>query len=142
MPFGPFCYRTRHGVFLSSTPIREGGWFRWTSYPLVGVSPFLFHKLLGSVVRGAVPEGVFLVHYLHDVVLLSTDRALLPATQDEVAARLRRARFLVSTKSTLSPVQVSKSLGKIVNLKERFIWVHPFVFLQLMLTWLRLATRG
>ena len=105
-------------------------------------SPFLCQQLLGRVVQGAVPDGVFLVHYLDDFILLSANRMLLSMTTDEVAERIRRAGFLVSFKSTLTPVQVLKALGKVINLKERRIQVQPFVFLQLIVAWIRLATCG
>ena len=105
-------------------------------------SPFLCQQLLGKVVQGAVPDGVFLVHYLDDFILLSANIMLLSMTTEEVAERIRRAVFLVSLKSTLTPVQVLKALGKVVNLKERRIQVQPFVFLQLIVAWIRLATCG
>ena len=105
-------------------------------------SPFICQELLGRVVRGIVPEGVYLVHYLDDFILLSCDRDLLEGVTETVAVRIRQAGFLVSSKSTLSPVQVLQALGKVVNLRERFIQVQPFVFLQLMVAWIRLATCG
>ena len=80
------------------------------------------------------------MHYLDDFILLSCDRDLLEGVTETVAVRIRQAGFLVSSKSTLSPVQVLQALGKVVNLRERFIQVQPFVFLQLMVAWIRLAT--
>ena len=82
------------------------------------------------------------MHYLDDFILLSCDRDLLEGVTETVAVRIRQAGFLVSSKSTLSPVQVLQALGKVVNLRERFIQVQPFVFLQLMVAWIRLATCG
>ena len=92
--------------------------------------------------HGAVPHGVSLVHNLDDFILLFGNRMLLSMTDEEVAARMRRAAFLVSGKSTLKPVQVLKALGKIVNWKNRCIRAQHFVFLQLIVAWIRLATGG
>ena len=69
-------------------------------------SPNLCQELLGRVVRDVVPEGVYLVHYLDDFILLSDDRDLLESVTESVATRIREAGFLVSAKSTLRPVQV------------------------------------
>ena len=90
----------------------------------------------------AVPDGVYLVHYLDDFILLSSDRPLLTVTTQEIKDRIVRAGFVVSSKSTLTPVQVLQVLGKVVNLQERSIQVQPFVFLQLLVALLRLATGG
>ena len=105
-------------------------------------SLLICQELLDRVVRGIVPEGGFLVHYLDNFILLSCNRDLLEGLTETVAVRIRQAGFLVSSKSTLSPVQVLQVLGKVVNLRERFIQVQPFVFLQLMVAWMRLATCG
>ena len=67
---------------------------------------------------------------------------LLSMTTEEVAERIRRAGFLVGSKSTLRPVLLLKALDKVVNLKERRIQVQPFVFPQLIVAWIRLATCG
>ena len=105
-------------------------------------SPYICKELLGRVVCGIVPEVVYLVHYLDDCISLSCDRDLLEAVTATVATQIREPGFLVSSNSALSSVQVLQALGKIVNLKERFIQVQLFVFLQLMVVWLRLATCG
>ena len=115
-----FRFYTRQGGGLVSLDRLPFGW---------AFSPFICQELLGRVVHGIVPEGVYLVHYLDDFILLSCDRDLLEAVTETVALRIRQAGFLVSSKSTLSPVQVLQALGKVVNLRERFIQVQPFVFL-------------
>ena len=76
------------------------------------------------------------MHYLDDSILLSCDRDLLEGVTETVAVRIRQAGFLVSPQSTLSPARVLQALGKVVNLRERFIEVQPFVFLQLMVAWI------
>ena len=144
MHFGHSNCRGRPAEFLDFIPSRGGGGlvsldrlpFGWA------FSPFICQELLGRVVRDIVPEGVYLVHYLDDFILLSCDRDLLEDATEKVAVRIGQAGFLVSSKSTLSPVQVLQALGKVVNLRERFIQVQPFVFLQLMVAWIRLATCG
>ena len=105
-------------------------------------SPYLCQEILGRVVGDAVPDGVFLVHYLDDFILLSSDKPLLGSTTSRLKDRIVRAGFLVSAKSTLDPVQKLQALGKVVDLKERSIQVQPFVFLQFLVAWLRLATGG
>ena len=90
-----FRFYTRQGgglVSLDRLP------FEWA------FSPFICQQLLGRVVRGIVPEGVYSVHFLDDFILLSCDRDLLEGVTETVAARIRQAGFLVSSKSTLSPV--------------------------------------
>ena len=82
------------------------------------------------------------MHYLDDFILLSSDRCLLGSTTGRLKERIVRARFSVSAKSTLDPVQKLQALGKVVDLKERSIQVQPFVFLQFLVAWLRLATAG
>ena len=128
-----FRFYTKHGGGLVSMDRLPFGW---------AFSPFICQELLGTVVRGIVPEGVYLVHYLDDFISFSCDRDLLEGVTGTVAVRTRQAGFLVSSKSTLSPVQVLQALGKVVNLRERFIQVQPFVFLHLMVAWIRLATCG
>ena len=68
-------------------------------------SPYLCQETLGRVVGDAVPDGVFLVHYLDDFILLSSDRCLLGSTTARLKQRIGRAGLLVSAKSTLDPVQ-------------------------------------
>ena len=105
-------------------------------------SPYLSQEILGRVVGDAVPDGVYLVHFLDDFNLLSSDKHLLTVTTQELTDRIVRVGFLVSSKSTLTPVQVLHALGKVVNLQERSIQVQSFNFLQLLVAWLRLATGG
>ena len=105
-------------------------------------SPYLCQEILGRVVGDAVPDRAFLVHYLDDFILLSGDRCLLGSTTGRLKERIVRAGFLVSAKSTLDPVQKLQALGKVVDLKERSIQGQPFIFLQLLVAWLRLATGG
>ena len=93
-----FRFYTRQGGGLVSLDRLPFGW---------AFSPFICQELLGRVVRGIVPQGVYLVHYLDDFILLSCDRDLLEGVTETVAVRIRQAGFLVSFKSTLSPVPES-----------------------------------
>ena len=105
-------------------------------------SPYPCQEIPGRVVGDAVPDGVFLVHYLDDFFLLSSDRCLLGSTTGRLKECIVRAGFLVSARSTLDPVQKLQALGKVVDLKERSIQVQPFVFVQFLVAWLRPATGG
>ena len=86
-------------------------------------APYVCHEILGRVVGDAVPDGVYLVRHLDDFVLLSSDKRLLTRTTQQLRDRIVRARFLVSSKSTLTPVQVLRSLGTVVILQESSIQV-------------------
>ena len=104
--------RERPAEFLGFIPGRGGGLVSLDRLPFSWVfSPFICQELLGSVVRGIVPDGVYLVHYLDDFILLSCDRDLLEGVTETVAVRIRQAGFLVSPKSTLSPVPEASNFG-------------------------------
>ena len=62
-------------------------------------SPSICQELLGRIVRDIVPEGVYLVHYLDDFILLSCDRDLLEDVTATVATRIRQAGFSESSSS-------------------------------------------
>ena len=88
-----------------------------------------------------IPEGVALLHYWDDFLLVCADVGLLRAVTGCVAEELTRCGFIVSPKSTLSPVTCIFFLGKWLDLVERTIGSHPGAFLQMLAAWLRVAVR-
>ena len=102
-------------------------------------SPYLCQRILGDLLRRHIPQGVELLHYLDDFVLVSTDRPLLHGTTQECVRLLVENRFIVSDKSTLEPVQHLFVLGKFLDLQRRMIYSHRRAWLQILAAWLRLA---
>ena len=84
--------------------------FGWKS------SPYLCQRILGDLLRLHIPQGVELLHYLDDFVLVSTNRLLLHGTTQECVRVLVENRFIVSDKSTLEPVQHLFVPGKFLDL--------------------------
>ena len=91
--FWSFKLPRRPTELLGFIPGRGGGWCHWTGLFGWAFSPFICQELLGRVVRGIVPEGVFLVHCLDDFILLSCDRDLVEGVTETVAVRIRQAGF-------------------------------------------------
>ena len=102
-------------------------------------SPYLCQRILGGLLRRLVPQGVELLHYLDDFVLVSTDRPMLHGTTQECVRVLVENQFIVSDKSTLDPVQHLFVLGKFLDLQRRMIYSHRRAWLQILAAWFRLA---
>ena len=102
-------------------------------------SPYLCQRILGDLLRKLVPQGVELLHYLDDFVLVSTDRPMLHGTTQECVRVLVAHKFIVSDKSTLVPVQHLFVLGKFLDLQRRMIYSHRRAWLQILAAWFRLA---
>ena len=102
-------------------------------------SPYLCLRILGDLLRRLVPQGVELLHYLDDFVLVSTDRPMLHGTTQECVRVLVANKFIVSDKSTLDPVQHLFVLGKFLDLQRRMIYSHRRAWLQILAAWFRLA---
>ena len=75
--------------------------------------------------------------------LIGPDPAELTRVTNLVAEALRRHRFIVSPKSTLSPVERIFFLGKWLDLSARtwWAWWAWWAFLQMLSAWLRVAVR-
>ena len=102
-------------------------------------SPYLCQRILGDLLRLHIPQGVELLHYLDDFVLVSTDCPLLHGTTQECVRVLVENQFIVSDKSTLEPVQHLFVLGKFLDLPRRMIYSHRRAWLQILAAWLKLA---
>ena len=102
-------------------------------------SPYLCQRILGDLLRRLILQGVELLHYLDDFVLVSTDRSMLHGTTQECVRVLVENWFIVSDKSTLEPVQHLFVLGKFMDLQRRMIYSHRRAWLQILAAWFRLA---
>ena len=102
-------------------------------------SPYLCQRILGDLLTRLIPQGVELLHYLDDFVLVSTDRPMLHGTTQECVRVVVENRFIVSDKSTSDPVQHLFVLGKFLDLQRRMIYSHRRAWLQILAAWFRLA---
>ena len=104
-------------------------------------SPIICEFALSEIVTLLIPEGIVLLHYMDDFLLIGPDPAELTKLTTLVAEALRRHGFIVSPKSTLSPVERIFFLGKWLDLSARTISSHPRAFLQMPSAWLRVTVR-
>ena len=91
------------------------------------------------MLQGVLPPGVLLVHYLDDFLLVYTEEAILRDSGRAAVRALVGARFLISPKSVLDPVQLVSLSGKVLNLASRTVACHAQALLQLWVGWMRPA---
>ena len=97
---------------------------------------------LSEIVSPLIPQGVVLLHYLDDFLLVCANVELLASVTKRVAKVLARHAFIFGLFfSTLSPVTRIFFLGKWLDLTARTLTPHPCAFLQLLAAWLRVAVR-
>ena len=104
-------------------------------------SPIICQFALSELVTPLIPKEIILLHYMDDFLLIGPDPAVLARVTALVAEALRTHGFIVSPKSTLSPVERIFFLGKWLDLSARTISSHPRAFLQMLSAWLRVAVR-
>ena len=102
-------------------------------------SPTICQFALSEIVTPLIPKEIILLHCMDDFLLIGPDPAELARVTALVAEALRTHGFIVSPKSTLSPVERIFFLGKWLDLSARTISSHPRAFLQMLSAWLQVA---
>ena len=104
-------------------------------------SPIICQFALSEIVTPLIPKEIVRLHYMDDFLLIGPDPAKLPRVMTLVAEALRGHGFIVSPKSTLTPVERIFFPGKWLDLSTRAVSSHPRAFLQMLSAWLRVAVR-
>ena len=97
---------------------------------------------LGMYLSVTHPDQVVLVHYLDDVLLLSTDRGVLRTDTVDLAATLETGGWVVSRKSELEPAKRIHWMGKSINGVNHTICSDTGYLAALMTSWISLCTTG
>jgi hypothetical protein len=103
-------------------------------------SPLLCQKIFEEIAFAIVPSHMFVYVYIDDFLLVGQDKEEVERVTGRLTVALREKGFLVSPKSTLSPVQSLNFLGKLLNFGARTIRATNFSCAQLIFRWLRMAT--
>ena len=67
-------------------------------------NPYFCHTALARVLRGVLPPGVLLVHYLDDFLLVYTEEGVVMEVGHAAVHAVVEAGFLISSKSVLDPM--------------------------------------
>ena len=94
-------------------------------------SPVMCQYAVSEIDSPLIPDGVVLLHYLDDFMLVCTDAALLASATCRFTEAFSRSGFIVSPTSALSPVTRIFFLGKWLDLTAHTISSHPKAFLQM-----------
>ena len=104
-------------------------------------SPIICQFALSAIVTPLIPKEIILLYYMDDFLLVGPGPAELARVTTLVAEALRKHGFIVSPKSTLSPVERIFFLGKWLDSSTRTNSSHLRAFLQMLSAWLRVAVR-
>ena len=102
-------------------------------------SPLLCQRVLERLVTDAGLSGVVVLIYLDDVLVVGRGRARVRKQMARATEALRRARAVVSPKSTLEPVQRLVWLGKDIDLGGGEVRTAGNSWEALFAHWLRLS---
>ena len=117
MCFGLLCCPRMHAVRFASVQRGGGTVYSLDRLPFVWkYFPIICQLALSEIVAPLIPEGIVLLHYIDDFLLIGPDPAELTRVTTLVAEALRRHGFIVSPKSTLNPVECIFFLGKWLHL--------------------------
>ena len=104
MRFGPLCCPRMHAVRFVF--VQWGAVYSLDRLPFGWkYSPIIFQFALSEIVTPLIPKEIIRLHYMDDFLLIGPDPAELARVTTLVAEALRTHGFIVSPKSTLSPVE-------------------------------------
>ena len=113
------CYWSIHLPPNLTRAIREGVGDR--SFAIVRV-PFAWHQapglvqhLIATVIAHVDPEGVVVVQYLDDILVVGKQKQEVHKVTHDVTSALSTAGFMIGAKSILTPVAEVTWMGKTMN---------------------------